>query len=202
MKLIDSLPTVEIESVDGSVCEEDGTYTINGKVTDGELNSHSNVVVPFGSPDSKGLCDITVNNKYVTMKCNNKEKFDVSPIILESQVIQDSENKEILKLNSYMNQKRFACAMSVNSEIPENSTTTDTTSSFFNIPMKKKSGGLSGGAIAAIVICSIIALAIVGIIIAMAKSGKLGSQNQQQSDYSLRTNSSVNHFAVAGQNQY
>ena len=214
LKLIDSLPTVEIESVDGSVCEEDGTYTISGKVTDGELNSHSNVVVPFGAPDSKGLCDITVNNKDVTMKCNNKEKFDVSPIILESQVIQDSENKEILKLNSYMNQKRFACAMSVNSEIPEkengqngqngengengeNSTNTDSTSSYFNIPMKKKSGGLSGGAIAAIVICSVIALAIVGVIVAMAKSGKLGSQNPQQSDYSLRTNSSVNHFAVA-----
>ena len=67
---------------------------------------------------------------------------------------------------------------------------------------RKKSGGLSGGAIAAIVICSVIALAIVGVIVAMAKSGKLGSQNPQQSDYSLRTNSSVNHFAVAGQNQY
>lgn len=200
LKLIDSLPTVEIESVDGSVCEEDGSYTINGKVTDGELNSHSNVVVPFGSPDSRGLCDITVNNKDVTMKCNNKEKFDVSSIIFESQVIQDSENKEIFKLNDYINQKRFACAMSVNSEIPEkeNSTTT----SLFNMPMKRKSGGLSGGAIAAIVICSIIALAIVGIIIAMAKSGKLAPQNPQQSDYSLRTNSSVNHFAVAGQNQY
>ena len=206
LKLIDSLPTVEIESVDGSNCEEDGSYTIKGKVTDGELNSHSNVVVPFGSPDSNGLCDITVNNKEVTMKCNNKEKFDISSIIFEQQVIQDSENKEILKLNGYYNQKRFACAMSVYSEIetPENNNSTTTTentpTTFSNLPMRKKSGGLSGGAIAAIVICSIVALAIVGIIIAMAKSGKFSSQNQQQSDYSLRTNSSVNNFAVAGQN--
>ena len=217
LKIIDSLPTVEIESIDGSDCEEDGSYTIKGKVTGGELNNYSNVVIPFGSPDSNGLCDITVNNKDVTMKCHNKEKFDISSIIIESQVIQDSENKEILKINSFYNQKRFACAMSVYSEIetpednnsttntpntPNTPTTTNTPTTLNNIPMRKSSGGLSGGAIAAIVICSIVALAIVGIAFALAKSGKFSSHNQQQSDYSLRTNSTANHFPVAGQNQY
>jgi hypothetical protein len=212
LKLIDSLPTVEIESIDGSDCEEDGSYTIKGKVTDRELNNYSNVVIPFGSPDSNGLCDITVNNKDVTMKCHNKEKFDISSIIIETQVIQDSENKEILKLNSFYNQKRFACTMSVYSEIetPEdnNSTITTNTPTSTETPtlnhfrMRKNTRGLSGGAIAAIVICSVAALAILGIAIAMVKSGKFSSQNRQQSDNYLRSNSTINNLPIEEKNQY
>ena len=96
------------------------------------------------------------------MNCQNKEKFDVSSIVFTPSVIQDSNNKEIFKLDGYYNQKRFACAMSVYSEIPEKGNSTD----FHNhIATKKSSGGLSGGAIAAIAICSVVALAIIAAII-------------------------------------
>ena len=99
------------------------------------------------------------------MKCQNKEKFDISSVVFEPSVIQDSNNKEIFKLDSYYNQKRFACAMSVYSETPENEDSGNSTDFHNHIATKKSSGGLSGGAIAAIVICSVVALAIVAAII-------------------------------------
>ena len=179
LKLIDSLPVVEIESVDGSDCEEKGTYIIEGKVKEGELKDFSNAEVPFGSPDSTGLCDIKVNGKEVTMNCHNKEKFDISSIIFEPSVIKDSQSKEIFKLENYYNQKRFACAMSVYSEIPKKNTTDESEStSFQNIPIKKSSSGLSGGAIAAIVICLTVILAIIAIIVSLIRSGKIGKSQE------------------------
>ena len=59
--------------------------------------------------------------------------------------------------------------MSVYSETPDKE---NSTSFFNNFAMKKKSGGLSGGAIAAIVICPIVTLAIVAVIISLDKRSK------------------------------
>ena len=160
LKLIEGLPEVEIESVDGSNCEEDGSYTIKGNVKKGDLSNYNNVEIPFGSPDSSGLCNISVKDKNVNMNCQNKEKFDISSIVFTPSVIQDSNNKEIFKLDGYYNQKRFACAMSVYSETPEKENSTDIYNHF---PPRKKSSGLSGGAIVAIVICSMVALTIIAV---------------------------------------
>ena len=180
LELADKLPTVEIDSVDGSKCEEDGSYIIKGKVTEGELsnNEYKNVEVPFGFPDSSGLCDITVKDKDVTMNCKNKEKFDASSIMFEPTVIQDSEKKKIFKIKEKSIENKFACIVSVDSEVPNTNSTVldddddddndDNNNIGVNTPFKKKSDrGLSGGAIAAIVICSIVALSIVGILIAL-----------------------------------
>ncbi len=175
LELADKLPTVEIDSVDGSKCEEDGSYIIKGKVTDGELskNEYKNVEVPFGYPDSSGLCNITVNNKDVTMNCKNKEKFDASSIMFEPTVIEDSEKNKIFKMKEKSIENKFACVVSVDSEVPNGNSTEpddddDDGDEGINHPFKKKSNkGLSGGAIAAIVICSIVALSIVGILIAL-----------------------------------
>ena len=117
LKLIESLPDV-LESVDGSNCEEDGSYTIKGIVKNGNLSNYNNVEIPFSSPDSSILCDIIAKDKNVTMNCQNKEKFDISSIVFVPSIIQDFNNKEIFKLDGYYNQKRFTCAMSVYSETP------------------------------------------------------------------------------------
>ena len=61
--------------------------------------------------------------------------------------------------------------MSVYSETPDNQNSTDY--DVKNHLIKNKSKGLSGGAIAAIVICSILVLAIVGILFALIRSGKI-----------------------------
>ena len=169
LKLIESLPDVEIESVDGSNCEEDGSYTIKGIVKNGDLSNYNNVEIPFSSPDSSGLCDITVKDKNVTMNCKNKQKLEVSSIIFAPSVIQDFNNKEIFKLDGYYNQKRFACAMSVYSETPDK----ENSNVFYNnMIMRRNSRGLSLGAIAAIVIFSIVALATVAVIISLVKRSK------------------------------
>ena len=156
MKYIDSLPNVEIEDIDYTDCEKNGIYIIKGKLKDGNLDNYSNVEIPFGSPDSTGLCDIIVHGNEVTMKCNNKEKFDISSVVFEPQVIKNYDNQDIFKLGSYYYLKRFSCAMSYNSEIPDNDVVT-----VYNEPTKKKSHGLSGGIIALMVICFIVCIAII-----------------------------------------
>ena len=66
-------------------------------------------------------------------------------------------------------------------------------SSYNKASRKESSGGLSGGAIAAIIICVIIVLAIIGVLIGLAKSGKIfGSKPPVQN---LNTSSSLNNFA-------
>ena len=67
---------------------------------EGHLKNVSNVEIPFGYPDSSGLCNIEVINN-VTMYCHNKEKFDNSSISIEATVIQDSEGKDLFRMDNY-----------------------------------------------------------------------------------------------------
>jgi len=124
LKLIDSLPIVSLESIDELNCEETGEYTINGKVTSGTLESQKNIEIQFGTPDSTDLCDINVNGENVEMDWHNKEKFFSSSILFEHNIIKDSDGKELFILNSYTNQKSFACNISFSSVLPNNSTIT------------------------------------------------------------------------------
>jgi hypothetical protein len=198
LNLIDGLPTVDIESVNGDKCEDDGSYTIKGKVSSGELTDHSNVEIPFGFPDASGLCDVKVKDKDVTMNCKSKDKFEASSIIFESTVIQDSENKEIFQINEFTNPTKFACIVSVDSEDTgaKNSTEPiDDDSTTYNYPTKKKSDrGLTGGAIAAIVICSVVVLAIVGILIALGLRKR--SPPQPQPLAPVNNSSTLNNLAM------
>ena len=107
------------------------------------------------------------------MNCKNKEEFDASSIMFEPTVIEDSEKNKIFKMKEKSIENKFACVVSVDSEVPNGNSTEpddddDDGDEGINRPFKKKSNkGLSGGAIAAIVICSIVALSIVGILIAL-----------------------------------
>ena len=191
LEIVDKLPNVTIDSIDGSNCEENGEYTIKGKYDNGDLKDASNVEIPFGYPDSSGLCDIKVDNKDVTMKCQNKEKFDNSKILFETITVQDSEGKDIFKLNEYSdNQASFACAISANSvptastvpsnptdsEDPKDSSKTNTSEpiNVYNtnfLSRKTSSSGLSAGSIVAIVLSLVALLIAIAIIIAIAKFG-------------------------------
>lgn len=215
LKTLNSLPTVTIESIDGSTCYKYGNYTISGTYEGGSLKDTSNVEVPFGYPDSSGLCQLKVDGNKVVMDCNNKEKFDVSTIMFEQKLIKDSEGNYLFKLNNYTNQKQFACDVSVNSTIlpsktdenkTDNNPTTNNTNSTENDPeegdsqdktkrynknyFKGSSGGLSGGAIAAIIICCIVVLAIVGALIAFSKKTA-----KAPIDTTVGTNSSLQNFS-------
>jgi len=188
LKLVDNLPIVNVTSVDGSNCEQEGSYTIKGTIERGNLSNYSNVEIPFGFPDSGGLCDITVDNKEVIMKCQNKEKFDSSSIIFEPTVVQDSEGNHIFKLNNYYsNQKRFSCIISVNSVIL-NKEGEPTDNNIYNSQyFKKGTSGLSGGKIAAIVICCVFVIAVVVAIIIYIRS-KSANKSEIEEDVKGQSN--------------
>ena len=171
LKSIDKLPNITIMSIDGSNCEKNGEYIIKGNLDNGTIEDASNVEIPFGYPDSSGLCDIKVNNKEITMTCQNKEKFDYSNVLFEPTVVQDSEGLDIFKLNSYTNIESLACEISLNS-VPIKKNSTDIID-YYNSPIRKKSsGGLSAGTICAIIIPLVTILIIIGAIIGFIKNDK------------------------------
>ena len=170
--IIDNLPKVTIKSIDGSDCEEDGSYSIEGVFEGGVLNNTPNVEIPFGSPDSSGLCNISINNKEIYIYCQNKEKFSISPIIFESIIVKESLGKDLFKLNNYTNQKSFACAISIESSLSKVSyNRTSNSSENFNsnfFSSKKKSDKISAGAIALIIIASIFVVILIIILLCFA----------------------------------
>jgi hypothetical protein len=206
---INKLPSVTINKngIEESACEAFGDYTIKGKVKGEGLNDANGVLIPFSYPDSTGLCDIEVNGSDITMKCHNKEEFQASQILFEQTIIQDSNGTEIFILNSYTNQKSFACAISINSvKSPDtknnNSTDTSIASSsssssnqignsnaykYFN---NKDSSGLKGGAIVGMIITIIAALAIVtGLAIyCKGKNAKDPMRNSKSEYFYILTN--------------
>ena len=201
LKSLNELPTVTIEKIDGKTCYKNGDYTIEGTYEGGSLKDASNVEIPFGYPDSSGLCQLKVEGNKVKMDCHNKEKFDVSTIMFEQNVIKDSEGNYLFNLNSYTNKEQFACDISFNSVLPkveQNNTkvgpekSSSTTKRYNKNYFKGSSNGLSGGAIAAIIICCIVALAIVGALIGLGLKGKAATA---PIDSTVATNSSLSNFA-------
>ena len=208
LKKIDSLQSVNIDSIDGDTCSTDGQYIIYGTLnSQGDLQStYSDVEIRFSSPESSGLCYIQIDNVNITMTCQNKEKFTISQILIDRQIVQDSEGNEIFIINSFTSPEQFACDISlnsvtinltnINSTEPDDTTEPNETSevSETSEPTKKNRNSiffrnnnnkLSGGAIAAIVICSIIVVAGVGIIIFLNKRKiltKKGGNNIQECD--------------------
>jgi hypothetical protein len=203
LKTLNNLPTVTIESINGSNCSQYGNYTIAGTYEGGSLKDTSNVEIPFGFPDSSGLCHLKVDGNKVLMDCHNKEKFDVSTIMFEQKLIKDSEGNYLFKLNNYTNQKQFACDISVNSTIlssktgeekpgntSEDSDNENTNQKYNKGFYRKNSNGLSGGAIAAIIICCIVVLAIVGALIAFSRK-----KTQAPINPAIKNNSTLQNFS-------
>ena len=123
------------------------------------------------------------------MNCHNKEKFTASPILFEQNIIKDSQGKALFVLQKYTNQKSFACALSVNSVAAKSQSSSSSPSDQTNDPSTQspqgnsenirhyyknsESGGLKGGAIAAIVIAIVAAIAIfAGVLLYCTKNTK------------------------------
>ena len=189
LKEISSLPTVNITSMNGSDCEDYGNYTIEGEVIEGELTDgeYQNVIIPFGFPDSSGLCVVKAKSGKVDVVCQNREKFDYSSISYEPSVIKNVSDIALFKIGSYTNQKKFACDLSVFSELPADNSTTGINS----LNKNNKSSGLSGAAIAAIVICLVAAVIIISAIIICIKKGKIKRQEEN-----ITENSTINKLPI------
>ena len=112
------------------------------------------------------------------MECNNKEKFGKSSILFEQTIIKNSNGEEIFILSNYTNQKSFGCAISGKSETSSTPTPTpSSTSKGENRAIRKTdSSGLTGGAIAGIIIACIAAFAVAIGLILLAKKGAFSSK--------------------------
>ena len=178
LKNIDNLPFATIQSIDGEKCSGEGQYTVKARLDNnvnlsGEL---TNIALRLSAPEASALCKMNINGVDIKMTCDNKDKFYKSKILIERQIIQDSDGKQLFFIDYYdSGSNEFECDISLNvwsTESPS-SNEPDTTDSTNNERryIKKSSSGLSGGAIAGIVIACVVVLATVAIIAVLAKKG-------------------------------
>jgi len=140
------------------------------------------------------------------MTCQNEENFYITRVFLERQAVQDSEGNEIFFIESFINPEQFACDISLNLFTTiknatlednatdaqytdkENNTSTDEpveNSKTFRSMFRTNSSRLSGGAIAAIIICLVIAIAIVLILVILNKKGIGKKMVHEQTESSI-----------------
>ena len=199
LKKLNDLPNVNIISINGETCSNNGQYIIYGIISDTSNveEKYSNINIFLSSTESIGLCEVNINkdDKNITIICQNKDKFDLTQIRIEKCIIQDSEGNNIFQIRSYTSPDKFSCDISLNSlEItnPENS-----------IPKQEvqepesaqkgsyrrfwgKSGGLSGGAIAAIIIPLVLVVIVLAIVIILMKKGILSKKNSNEDNSTIR----------------
>ena len=148
------------------------------------------------------------------MNCENTQAFSANELIISSQVIYDSDDKTpLFKIEDYTAPVQFGCAISdrslkvafppnytdPNGNTPEESDTTPTSGGNARYFRSGSSSGLSGGAIAGIVISIVAVAAIVGVVIALAKKGALGGAAAAHSN-AIDNNSTINRFNINTQN--
>ena len=215
LKNVDNLPTAELQNINADTCSENGEFNMTAILNKkGNLESkYSDVWITFAVPETRGLCEITIKDLNMSMICHNEENFYITRVFLERQAVQDSEGNEIFFIESFINPEQFACDISLNlittiknatfednemdSQYTDNANETLTdkpveNSNTFRSMFRKNSSRLSGGAIAAIVICLVIAIAIVLILIFLNKKG---IRKKMVHDH---TESSISKFVTKG----
>ena len=201
LKEFDSLPSVNITKLTSNNCSNTGKFIIEG-VYEGELSNADNITIPFSSPDSSGLCSMEVDssNKKITMNCENTESFEASEIILSPQTIYDQTgNKNLFKItNDFTAPKQFACEISDNS-LKITTSPDGSSSNSYQRFRKNSSSGLSGGAIAGIVIACVAVVAIIGTLIVLTKKGFFSKPRETAT--SIDNTSTINKFQMDDQNK-
>ena len=217
LKEFDSLPNVTINNITSDNCSNTGKYNITGTY-EGELQNSvikHNIKIPFATPDSSGLCNMSVvtSDKTIHLSCDNTDSFDVSEIIISPQTVNnETDSKPLFKItNDFIAPSQFACAISDNSLAP-NETNPGSTSDQSEEPddsgnvsgdsktrYSKNSSGLGGGAIAGIVIACVVVVAAVAAVIALTKSGAFASKSAVTAT-SIDNSSTVNRFKMDEQN--
>ena len=183
LKTIDDLPTVEIQNINADTCSENGEFNMTAILNkNGNLKSiYSDVRITFSVPETRGLCEIIIKDKNMSMTCQNEENFYITQIFIERQSVQDSEGNEIFFIESFINPEQFACDISLNlatktknTNLENDTTLTDTStdgpvknSISRRAMFRNNNSGMSGGAIAAIVISLVVAIAVVAFLISL-----------------------------------
>jgi hypothetical protein len=170
------------------------------------------------------------------MDCENTESFTASEIIIGSQIVYDDDDvTQIFRISQdYTAPVQFACAISdrslriafstnsnpnaTNATDSTNSTVSDTTESSENTDTTSRnsnnarfsransSKGLSGGAIAGIVVSCVVVVAIVGVLIALVQKGTFagagaGAAAASSVNDVIDNSSTVNQFNINNLNR-
>ena len=196
LKALDDLPVIEITNVTSNNCSLNGSYQITA-TTNNKLNFNEkdNITIQFSYPDSSGLCIVkSKDDKNLEINCHNKEEFSVTEIIVPTQTIYDKDGTTpLLKTEKDYTGGSLSCAISdlsipvlspngtndtKDTDDTDGSDETDSTSrnkGFFRYKSKEK--GLTGGAIAGIVVGCVV---VVGIVLALMYCFKSGKFSQSQ----------------------
>ena len=198
---IEKLPSVNITNITSLNCTYTGQFSIIGDLVDSSnqlssFNKSKSFVVPFATPDSKGVCKInSLTDSNIELICENTEDFSPTQVLISSQVINDANGNPIFKIvNDKTAADLFGCATSENSTLPtadeeaentgesstDSTTSSDTTSTQGSglYHRNTSSGGLSGGAIAGIVIACAAVLIAVCVLMGLVKKGALGARKR------------------------
>ena len=210
---IDNLPSITITNIASNKCSTTGKYIIEG-TSDETFENPEKFTIPFSSPDSSGLCTAKVNDKKVTINCDNTEEFQAPDFIsIDPQLIKYDNGTGIFKIAEAFTAGGFSCAISDDSlknpfpsnysitpSNPDSSRSSSVPGSDINVGRtnySKKSSGLSGGAIAGIIISCIVVIAAV---IALIALGKSGAAKSSEAAASIDNTSSINRFNLDNKN--
>ena len=201
LKNIDNLPTAEIQNINADTCSENGIFNITAILnkSDNLKSNYSDVWIMFSVPETRGLCEITIKEKNMTMTCQNEENFYITQVFIERQAVQDSEGNEIFFIESFINPEQFACDISFNLITKTNGTNTEEPEENFKtgrFSFRRNNSGLSGGAIAAIVICSVVIIAVVITLVYLNK------RNIKKNQVHGQTESTLSGFIAKGKQNY
>ena len=194
------VPQVNITGIEKGTCSTTGQYKITGTASK-SFKAGSKITIPFSSPDSSGLCEVTSSGTTVEMTCENTQRFDAPKemIILPQMIYEADDTTPYFQItNSYTKPNAFSCIISDKSLKNDVGNIGSSGSGSSQIYSKKSSSGLSGGAIAGIVIGCVAAVAIIGAVIALL-SKRFSSKKEDIS--AVGDNSStLNKFSLNNQN--
>ena len=91
LKKIGELDKIKIIEIDGYNCHKNGQLNITGETNSEKELNITDVDINFSTPESGGLCSISIQNKAVEIICQNKEKFGMSQIVIDRSIIEDYE---------------------------------------------------------------------------------------------------------------
>jgi len=193
------VPQVNITSIEKGTCSTTGQYIIKGTAST-SLAEGSKITIPFSSPDSSGLCHVSSGTS-VVMTCENTQRFDApkAMIILPQMIYAEDDTTPYFQItNTYTKPITFSCVISDKSLKNDVGNIGSSGSGSGQTYSKKSSSGLSGGAIAGIVIGCVAAVAIIGAVIALL-SKRFSSKKEDIS--AVGDNSStLNKFSLNNQN--